>query len=95
MVQSPQNGPHASTTDRVHESLRVAFGAGFWVRIQLPLAFGLGSDPEPDVSVVTGRFEDYTNHPTAAVLVVEVRDATLGTDRTGMMSLYAAAGVPD
>jgi Uma2 family endonuclease len=95
MVQSPQKWPHASATDRVYETLRGAFGAGFWVRMQLPLALGLASDPKPDVSVVTGRREDYTDHPTAAVLVVEVSDTSLAIDRTGKASLYAAAGVLD
>jgi Uma2 family endonuclease len=47
------------------------------------------------VSVVAGRREDYADHPRAAVLVVEVSDTTLATDRTRKMSLYAAAGVPD
>jgi len=95
MVQSPQNWPHASATDRVCEVLRGAFGTGFWVRMQLPLALGQASDPEPDVSVVTGRRDDFTDHPTTAVLVVEVSDTTLATDRTRKMSLYAAAGVPE
>jgi Uma2 family endonuclease len=95
MVQSPQNWPHTAATTRTYEALRAVFGPGFWVRMQFPFAFGLGSDPEPDVSVVRGRFEDFTGHPTAAVLVVEVSDTTLTTDRTRKMSLYAAAGVPD
>ena len=67
VVQSPQKWPHASTIERVYTSLKPAFGPGFWVRMQFPLEFGLWSDPEPDVSVVLGRRQDYTNHPQAAV----------------------------
>ena len=95
VVQSPQNWPHASATDRTHEHLRVAFGPGFWVRMQLPLALGQNSDPEPDISVVPGRREDYTDHPTAAVLVVEVADSSLSEDRNRKASAYAAAGIPE
>jgi Uma2 family endonuclease len=95
MVQSPQNWPHARTTDRAAEVLRGAFGPGFWTRMQLPLSLGQSSDPEPDVSVVAGRREDYSDHPPTAALVVEVSDTTLWFDRNEKASLYAAAGVAD
>jgi hypothetical protein len=35
------------------------------------------SEPEPDVSVVAGRREDYEDHPKSALLVVEVSDSSL------------------
>src|SRR5437764_11887880 len=70
MVLSPQNWPHAVTVDRMAEVLRTAFGDQFWVRAQLPINLSLFSDPEPDISVVAGRREDYTEHPTNAVLLV-------------------------
>lgn len=95
VVQSPQKWPHASTIERVFTSLKTVFATGFWVRMQFPLEFGLWSDPEPDVSVVLGRMADYTNHPRAAVLVVEVSDTTLWADRGRKLSLYAAARVPE
>jgi Uma2 family endonuclease len=95
VVQSPQNWPHASATDRVAEALRRVFGNSAWGRAQLPLALGQGSDPEPDVSVVAGRREAYSDHPTSALLVVEVSDSSLALDRGPKASLYAAAGVPE
>src|SRR5215475_6583344 len=58
MVLSPQKFGHYAAVDRVAEVLRGAFGAGFWVRTQAPMGFGAFSEPEPDVSVVTGRRED-------------------------------------
>jgi Uma2 family endonuclease len=94
MVLSPQNWPHSSTVDRVGEVLRRVLGAGFWVRTQLPLNLHT-SDPEPDVSVVIGRREDYSDHPTTAVLLVEVSETTLHYDRTRKASLYARAGIRD
>jgi Uma2 family endonuclease len=95
MVQSPQKFGHYAAVDRVAEALRDVFGPGFWVRQQAPMGFGAFSEPEPDVSVVAGRREDYTDHPTTAALVVEVSDTTLPYDRNRKASLYAAAGVAD
>jgi Uma2 family endonuclease len=95
MVLSPQHWPHTSTVDRVDEVLRRVLGTtGFWVRTQFPLNLGT-SDPEPDVSVVVGRREDYSDHPTTAALLVEVSESSLAYDRTRKASLYARAGIAD
>jgi len=94
MVLSPQNWPHTLTVARVEAALRRVLGTGFWVRTQFPLNLST-SDPEPDVSVVAGRLEDYSDHPTTAVLLVEVSDSSLGYDRTRKASLYARASIAD
>jgi len=95
VILSPQKYRHAYTLDRTGHVLRRTFGTGFWVRTQLPLQCGRTSEPEPDVSVVPGSGEDYEDHPTHAVLVVEVADTTLHFDRTQKMSLYARSGFPE
>jgi Uma2 family endonuclease len=96
MVQSPQKWLHASTVDRVAEVVRKPWPAGrCWVRMQLPISFGAASDPEPDVSVVAGKREDYRDHPTTALLLVEVSDSTLIYDQTDKASLYARSGIAD
>jgi Uma2 family endonuclease len=95
VVSSPQNWPHAVTVDRSAEVLRQAFGSGYWVRSQLPLDLGQVSEPEADVSVVPGRREDYSAHPTTADLIVEVSDSTLASDRGQKGSLYARARIQD
>lgn len=95
MVQSPQKWPHYSTIDRCGEVLRIAFGTGFWVRQQAPITFGVHSEPEPDVSVVAGSREDYSDHPTTALLLVEVSETTLAYDRGDKASLYALARIAD
>ncbi len=92
----PQLSPHATGVCLAEDALRAAFGPGFVVRAQLPLALGEYSEPEPDVAVVVGGPRDYAKaHPTTAVLVVEVSDATLAFDRNVKASLYAAAGIPE
>lgn len=96
MVLSPQGPSHATSTDRVRRVLEHTLGEGVWVRMQLPVDFGSYSEPEPDVSVVTGSLEDYTSaHPTTVLLIVEVSDTTLSYDRNRKASLYARAGIAD
>jgi Uma2 family endonuclease len=96
MVLSPQGPSHAASTDRVRRMLERSLGEGVWVRMQLPIDFGSYSEPEPDVSVVTGSLEDYTSaHPTTALLIVEVSDSTLSYDRNRKASLYARADIAD
>ena len=60
----------------------------------MPLNLGRDSDPEPDLAVVRGRIEDYSDHPTTALLIVEVSDTTLRLDRR-KAGLYAAAGIAE
>ncbi len=95
VVLSPQKFPHSATTDRAAEMLRGVFGATAWVRMQLPLDLGPFSEPEPDLSVVSGGRADYTDHPTTALLIVEVSDTSLEYDRRKKASLYARIGIAD
>ena len=96
LAMTPQGSRHATGVDLVADSLGHAFGAGFHVRMQLPLAIDDYSEPEPDVAVVTGNIRDYRNaHPTAALLVVEVSDDSLRRDQTVKQRLYARCGIPE
>ena len=53
------------------------------------------SEPEPDLSVVNGRLEDFRDaHPTTALLAVEVADVTIELDRA-KAELYAEANIPE
>lgn len=60
-----------------------------------PLVVGDDSEPEPDLAIVPGTPRDYPDHPTSALLVVEVSDTTLALDRGQKRRLYAAAGITD
>lgn len=94
IVMAAQLSPHATGVRLAEE--RAAFGPGFEVRAQLPLALGERSEPEPDVAVVPGSIRDYEReHPTSALLVVEVSDTTVRLDRERKGSLYARAGIPE
>ena len=74
------------------ELLREAVGEGFHVRSGQPIACR-HSEPEPDVSVVRGRKEDYiATLPQTAELVVEVAVSSADVDRR-KIAIYAEAGV--
>jgi Uma2 family endonuclease len=94
-VMSPQSSPHYRAICKVVDALEEAFGEGFWVRGQGPLALDDDTEPEPDVSVVEGSYEDYDEHPTRALLVVEVSLTSLVLDRGTKAELYARAGIPE
>jgi Uma2 family endonuclease len=96
LVAEPHNPPHATGIDLVADALRAVFTEGWRVRVQLPLALGELSEPEPDVAVVAGSPRDYSRaHPSRAVLVVEVADTSLRLDRTRKVAVYAGARVSE
>lgn len=93
---SPQSPHHSSGSDKIRALLQQIFGDAFWVRMHLPLKHGDFSEPEPDVSVVKGTLEEHEDeHPTTAVLVVEVSRTSLKYDKTTKSLLYAAMAIPE
>lgn len=93
---APQKSRHATAVTLVGDALRVVFGAGVTVRVQLPFALDDRSEPEPDVAVVPGLPRDYRDsHPDRALLLCEVSDATLSYDRGPKLRAYARAGIPE
>src|SRR5438093_5379813 len=96
IVAEPKSSPHETALGLTADALRRAFGAGWVVRGQGPIALDDESEPEPDVAVVPGSFRDYmTGHPSRPVLVVEVSESSLAFDRFHKGSVYARAGLAD
>jgi Uma2 family endonuclease len=91
---SPINWPHVVGCRKTAELLERIFANVAWVGRTDPINL-THSDPQPDVAVFAGRFEDYTGHPTTALLIVEVSDTTLAYDTTTKAELYATAGIAD
>lgn len=94
----PQKTPHFSSVEAAAEVLGDAFGAGHSVRRQGPMTLNDGTEPEPDVLIVTGSRMVYQDHhptPPEVRLLVEVSDATLAKDRGKKAADYAQAGIPD
>ena len=96
VVAEPQGDAHFTAIRLAEEALRAAFGPGWEVRPQGPIALDAESEPEPDVAVVPGSTRDYRDgHPAHAALVVEVAESSLRRDREVKGSLYARAGIAD
>ena len=96
IVAESKGSPHSTAIALVVEALRAAFGSGWLVRVQDPVALDAESEPEPDVAVVPGRPRDYlAEHPARPALVVEVAESSLAFDRGHKGSLYARAGLAD
>src|SRR5581483_4899655 len=93
VVMSPQGTRHMAVVRLIARALEKAFGEGHDARTQGPLAVGPFSEPEPDVAVVVGSPDDYLDeHPTTAILVVEVSDSSLMLDRR-KAGIYAQAKI--
>jgi Uma2 family endonuclease len=91
---SPINWPHRVGCRKTAEALECAFAGIAWVDRAEPIDLA-NSAPQPDVSVIPGKFEDYTDHPVTALLIVEVSDTTLDSDTTTKAELYATAGLAE
>jgi Uma2 family endonuclease len=64
IVKEPQASPHITAIRLVQRALIAAFGPGWDVREQAPVALDDDSEPEPDISVVAGDPRDYRDaHP--------------------------------
>jgi Uma2 family endonuclease len=91
---SPQGARHATVVRRLNMLLAPALVGRAEVQVQSPFAASDDSEPEPDVAVIPAG--DYLrDHPSRAMLVIEVADSSLRKDRQIKPRLYAAAGVPE
>lgn len=66
--------------------------------VQNPIAIRPDSQPQPDLSLLRPREDDYeAGHPTPedVMLLIEVADTTLESDRNIKVPLYAQAGITE
>lgn len=96
IVAEPKGSRHSTAVGLTADALRAAFGAGWVIRVQEPVALDDESEPEPDVVVVPGQHRHYLDsHPARPALVVEIAESSLAFDRRFKSGLYARAGVAD
>ena len=92
----PMGSLHATGVTLAGRTLERVFGQNYFVRWQMPFDAGEISEPEPDIAIIFGDIRDYKEeHPTKAVLLVEIADTSLEYDRKTKGSLYAKAGILD
>jgi Uma2 family endonuclease len=88
--------PHSIASGQTRDLLARMVPPGWFVDEEKPIAIGLEDRPEPDVTVVRGRRNDYRERapgPKDLALVVEVSDTSYAKDRGEKWWRYAAARV--
>ena len=94
---SPQRPPHAGTTQRSSDYLKVRLRGIAHVRMQLPITLS-NSEPEPDIAIVRIDPNAYgENHPNAndIFLLIKISYSTLNIDREEKAPIYAKANIPE
>jgi len=90
---------HSSTIRRLLILLQPFAPQGvLLVQSQQPIHVSDYNAPEPDVSVLLGGVDDYSDHhptPSEIALVVEVADSSLDFELGRKQELYRDAGVPE
>jgi Uma2 family endonuclease len=95
IAMPPEGTDHAEAKSTAVEKLFERKGHGWHRRVESPLRLG-NSEPIPDIAFVAGSPSDYRHqHPTTALLIIEVADSSLEYDRTTKQLLYAAHGVQE
>jgi Uma2 family endonuclease len=92
-----KSAEHGFSTRRVLDSLEYRLPGGWSSRKEEPVRIPDFDEPEPDVSVVRGRDEDYEHRlpgPDDVGLAVEVSLTTLDRDRDEKGPAYARARIP-
>src|SRR6185503_827746 len=85
---------HSSIAKRLYDRILPQLRPGLVLRREETITLA-DSEPEPDLSVVTGSEADFfTAHPRNAELVIEVAVSSVVLDRENA-SLYAEAGVKE
>src|SRR5216684_564312 len=93
---SPIGSPHAACVCRLYESLPNVVKGRALVWVQNPVRLNDFSEPVPDIALLKPRKDYYAaRHPTPAdvLLIIEVADSTLLTDRNIKIPLYARSGI--
>ncbi len=97
-AMSPVGSAHAACVKFLSGLVNRLFGGTFIIGVQDPVRLNDFSEPQPDVSLLRWRDDYYRGaHPKPAdvLLVIEVADTTVLTDRSVKMPLYARAGIPE
>ena len=95
---SPIGNAHAACVKFLTRLLYRLFDGIYTIGVQDPVRLSDFSEPQPDISLLRWRADDYSEgHPTPAdvLLVIEVADTTVVKDRTVKIPLYARSGVPE
>ncbi|HEY4005686.1 MAG TPA: Uma2 family endonuclease [Pseudonocardia sp.] len=96
VYMSPIGARHAGVVNRLNRLLVTRLHESAMVIVRNPLRLLPRSEPQPDVMVARYRRDCYESaHPTAedVLLVIEVAESSLRTDRAMKLPIYANQGV--
>ncbi|MBA2341669.1 MAG: Uma2 family endonuclease [Pyrinomonadaceae bacterium] len=96
LKMSPKGDLHAAATDRSAKCFIKRLDERAIVRNQNPIRLNDNSEPEPDIVLAALQAKEYSDHkpaPQDVLLILEVADSTLYTDRQRKGLLYAQAGI--
>ncbi len=97
-TMSPVGAAHIACVNRLNDlftRLRLELDGAFVVSVQNPIRLGPRQEPEPDLALLRPMGEIRMPEAADALLVVEVADTTLATDRAVKAPRYAAGGIPE
>jgi Uma2 family endonuclease len=95
---APMNAPHMAHVARLSRIFIETLGRKATVFTQLPVVLSEDSEPEPDLSILRWRSDDYFSAKPSAqdvYAIIEVASTSLVYDRRVKLPLYARAGVPE
>lgn len=95
---TPIGSRHAAQVDRLASLLWARLGSRAIVRIQGPVQLSTDSQVQPDVALLRPRDDFYAKShpgPNDVLLIIEVADTSLDTDRRVKVPLYAKSGIPE
>ena len=95
---SPIGSRHAACVKALIRILTSQVGETAIVSVQDPVVLDDFSEPQPDVALLKPRDDFYRDahpRPEDVLLVIEVADTTVQTDRRIKLPLYARAGIPE
>ncbi len=97
-TMSPIGSQHAACVRRLTRLFVQRVESQALVSVQNPIRLTSNSEPEPDISLLSPRNDEYGTrhpHPEEALFLVEVSGETLSFDRNVKLPLYAQAQIPE
>ncbi|MGI9175448.1 MAG: Uma2 family endonuclease [Rhodothermales bacterium] len=98
ITMSPIGSRHAACVKRLNQLLTQRVQGRALVGVQDPIHLGTYSEPEPDVALLRPRDDFYAEAhpgPDDVLLLIEVADTTVETDRRIKAPLYARSGIAE
>ena len=98
VAMTPIGPDHGSCVNRLNALFAPLAGRQATVSVQNPVLLGEHQEPQPDITLLRYRADGYrARHPEASevLLVIEVGDTSVETDRRTKIPLYARTGIPE